>query len=92
VTEGFGHGFGKPELLRQALATPQRRRPQQRAHGVLGDALVNLIVAEALHARWPKADEGASTRARAALVRESALAEIARNSTSARPWNSAPAS
>src|SRR6187200_430185 len=44
----------------------------------LGDALVNLIVAEALHARWPKADEGALTRARAALVRESALAEIAR--------------
>jgi ribonuclease-3 len=37
----------------------------------LGDALVNLIVAEALHLRWPKADEGALTRARASLVRQS---------------------
>jgi ribonuclease-3 len=45
----------------------------------LGDALVNLIVADALHARWPRADEGALTRARAALVRESSLAEIARD-------------
>jgi len=44
----------------------------------LGDALINLIVAEALHARWPKADEGTLTRARAALVRESALAEVGR--------------
>lgn len=44
----------------------------------LGDALINLIVAEALHDRWPKADEGTLTRARASLVRESALAELAR--------------
>ncbi len=44
----------------------------------LGDALVNLVVAEALHARWPKADEGTLTRARASLVRESALADLAR--------------
>ena len=45
----------------------------------LGDALVNLIVAEALHHRWPKADEGALTRARASLVRESTLATLARS-------------
>jgi len=35
-------------------------------------------VAEALYARWPKADEGSLTRARAELVRESALAAVAR--------------
>src|SRR3546814_8162616 len=44
----------------------------------LGDAVVGLIVAEALYTRWPKADEGALTRARAELVRESSLAAIAR--------------
>src|SRR3546814_19651335 len=44
----------------------------------LGDAVVGLIVAEALYKRWPKADEGALTRARAELVRESSLAAIAR--------------
>jgi ribonuclease-3 len=45
----------------------------------LGDSLVNLIVAEALHARWPKDDAGALTRPRASLVRQSALASIARD-------------
>ena len=44
----------------------------------LGDALVNQFIAEALYQHWPKADEGALTRARAELVRESALAGIAR--------------
>lgn len=44
----------------------------------LGDGLVNLFIAEALYAHWPHADEGALTRARAELVRESSLAAIAR--------------
>jgi ribonuclease-3 len=78
VNEGFGHSFRDPGLLQQAL----RHRSAGAAHNermeFLGDALVNLIVAEALHSRWPRADEGALTRARASLVRESALAEIAR--------------
>jgi ribonuclease-3 len=78
VTEGFGHAFGKPELLRQALRHRSAGAPHNERMEFLGDALVNLIVAEALHARWPRADEGALTRARAALVRESSLAEIAR--------------
>jgi len=37
-----------------------------------------MMVAQALYQRWPKADEGALTRARAELVREGALAVIAR--------------
>src|SRR5690606_42018852 len=37
-----------------------------------------MLVAQALYERWPKADEGALTRARAELVREPALAVIAR--------------
>ena len=44
----------------------------------LGDAVLGVIVAEALYARWPKADEGSLTRARAELVRESSLAGVAR--------------
>jgi len=78
VVEGFGHGFGNPELLRQALRHRSAGAPHNERMEFLGDALVNLIVAEELHARWPRADEGALTRARAALVRESSLAEIAR--------------
>jgi ribonuclease III len=78
VNDGFGHRFGDAELLRQALRHRSAGAPHNERMEFLGDALVNLIVAEALHERWPKADEGALTRARAALVRESALAEIAR--------------
>lgn len=44
----------------------------------LGDALVNLIVAEMLFERFPKCDEGAMTRMRASLVREASLAALAR--------------
>jgi ribonuclease-3 len=44
----------------------------------LGDALVNLIVAEMLFERFPKCDEGAMTRMRASLVREPSLAALAR--------------
>lgn len=78
MTEGFGHDFQDPGLLRQALRHRSAGTPHNERMEFLGDALVNLIVAEALHSRWPKADEGALTRARASLVRESSLASIAR--------------
>jgi len=78
VIDGFGHPFRDPDLLRRAL----RHRSAGPAHNerleFLGDALVNLIVAQSLYEHWPRADEGALTRARASLVRESALAEVAR--------------
>ncbi len=43
-----------------------------------GDALVNMLVAELLYERYPKADEGALTRMRSHLVSEPALARLAR--------------
>lgn len=78
MTDPIGHRFAQPALLAQAL----RHRSAGTLHNerleFLGDALVDLIVAEALYARWPQVDEGALTRARAELVRESSLAAIAR--------------
>ena len=79
MAEAFGHAFRDPGLLRQALRHRSAGAPHNERMEFLGDALVNLIVAEALHARGPRADEGALTRARALLVRESALAEVARS-------------
>ena len=79
MTDGFGHPFRDRDLLRQALRHRSAGVPHNERMEFLGDALVNLIVAEALHHRWPKADEGALTRARASLVRESTLATIARS-------------
>jgi ribonuclease-3 len=74
----LGHRFADPGLLAQALTHRSAGAPHNERLEFLGDALVNLFVAEALYARWPRADEGALTRARAELVRESALAAIAR--------------
>jgi len=73
-----GHVFADPGLLARALTHRSAGSPHYERLEFLGDALLNLIVAEQLYARWPKADEGAMTRARAELVRESALARVAR--------------
>lgn len=78
MTETFGHRFADPALLAQALRHRSAGTPHNERLEFLGDSLVNLFVAEALYRRWPKADEGALTRARAELVRESSLAAIAR--------------
>ncbi|HET8818137.1 MAG TPA: ribonuclease III [Xanthomonadaceae bacterium] len=78
MPERFGHRFGDQALRDQALRHRSAGAPHNERLEFLGDALVNLIVAEALYARWPDADEGGLTRARAALVRESALAVVAR--------------
>ena len=78
MTDPITHRFRSPELLQQALRHRSAGSPHNERLEFLGDALVNLVVAEALFERWPKADEGTLTRARAALVRESALACIAR--------------
>lgn len=73
-----GHVFRDAALLKQALTHRSAGAPHNERLEFLGDALVGLFVAEALYARWPKADEGALTRARSELVRESSLAAIAR--------------
>lgn len=77
-TEPFGHRFADQGLLAQALTHRSAGAPHNERLEFLGDALLDLIVAEALYARWPRADEGALTRARAELVRESTLARLAR--------------
>ena len=78
ASDRVGHRFADPGLLAQALTHRSAGAPHNERLEFLGDALVNLVVAEALYARWPRADEGALTRARAELVRESSLAAIAR--------------
>ena len=78
MADRIGHVFSRPELLAQALTHRSAGAPHNERLEFLGDALVNLFVAEALYLHWPKADEGALTRGRAELVRESALAPIAR--------------
>lgn len=74
----LGHEFSDPQLLEQALTHRSAGRRNNERLEFLGDALLNLIVAEFVYEQYPKAAEGDMTRLRAALVNGAALAELAR--------------
>jgi ribonuclease III len=78
AADRIGYVFVNQGLLAQALTHRSAGAPHNERLEFLGDSIVNLLVAEVLFERWPKADEGALTRARAELVREASLASIAR--------------
>ncbi len=78
MTDRIGHRFADPALRQRALTHRSASGRNNERLEFLGDGLVNLIVAEALYQRFPQADEGWLTRARAQLVREESLAGIAR--------------
>lgn len=76
--------FRDPELLRQALVHssylhehPRFSLPSNERLEFLGDALLGLVVAEHLFARFPLRPEGDLTRLRAALVAGESLAQVA---------------
>jgi ribonuclease-3 len=77
----LGHVFADRGLLMAALTHPSfvgaPAGDYQRLE-FLGDALVSAILSEHLFARFPEAREGALTVRRAAMVKESRLAEAAR--------------
>jgi ribonuclease-3 len=83
LATAVGHAFRDPELAELALrhasfshesdALPSNERLE-----FLGDAVLGLVVAERLYREHPDWNEGALTRARAALVNRSALADCAR--------------
>ena len=74
----LGHGFGRPELLRQALTHRSFGSSHNERLEFLGDSLLNCIVAAALYQRFAALKEGELSRLRASLVRQETLAEIAR--------------
>ena len=74
----LGYRFADESLLQLALTHRSAGRPNNERMEFLGDALVNLIVAEMLFDTRPRANEGELSRLRARLVSEPALAERAR--------------
>ena len=78
MKDRIGHRFADPALLAQALRHRSAGVPHNERLEFLGDSIVNMLVAQTLFERWPKADEGALTRARSTLVCEGALAVIGR--------------
>lgn len=74
----LGYRFADESLLQLALTHRSAGRPNNERLEFLGDALVNLVVAEMLFEARPRASEGELSRLRAQLVSEPALAERAR--------------
>jgi ribonuclease III len=84
----FGHAFRRPELLRWAL-THRSLAYETNADELLnpaadneqlefvGDAVLGLVVAEALFRRFPESREGELTRLRASLVSRRHLGGVA---------------
>jgi ribonuclease-3 len=73
----LGHTFQQPQLLIQALTHRSCKGQHNERLEFLGDALLGLIIAEALFARLPQTREGDLTRMRSALVKGVTLASIA---------------
>ena len=84
IADRLGHRFADEQLLREALVHRSYRNevPEEPRHNerleFLGDAVLDLIVAEVLMERLPGSAEGELTRRRASVVNEHSLAETAR--------------
>lgn len=81
----LAYRFARPQLLRCALTLGSWVNEHQRSGWVdnaclefLGDAVLDLVCAQALWVRFAEADEGVLTRLRATLVSESGLSGVAR--------------
>ncbi len=70
--------FRDPELLAQALTHRSHGTRNNERLEFLGDAVVNLVMADALYAGFPDLSEGELTRLRVRLVRAETLAAVAR--------------
>jgi ribonuclease-3 len=73
------HSFRDDSLLKLALTHSSCDRPggdNQRLE-FLGDAVLDLVIAETLYGRFPQADEGALDRGRAGIVNGKSLARLA---------------
>ncbi|ROR32131.1 ribonuclease III [Inmirania thermothiophila] len=77
LCERLGHRFRDRGLLAEALTHRSAGGRHNERLEFLGDAVLNLVVAEILHARFPELDEGALSRLRARIVQGRTLAAVA---------------
>lgn len=85
LQQRMGYVFTSEELLRKALthksfANEQLREPAacNERQEFLGDAVLDLVMADFLYSNYPQLPEGELSRIRAELVSATALAEVAR--------------
>ena len=73
--------FHDSELLRLALTHRSAPAGNNERLEFLGDAVLDTVVSEIIYRQQPEADEGVLSRLRSYLVKDSALAELATEST-----------
>jgi ribonuclease-3 len=78
AAERLGYRFANPALLEQALTHRSTGSPNNERLEFLGDAVLGMVIAEALFQRHPDISEGGLSRLRATLVRRDTLAAVAR--------------
>lgn len=78
LAQVLGIEFTESELLVMALRHRSAGNLNNERLEFLGDAILNLVIADRLYALHPDAAEGALSRWRASVVREETLAEVAR--------------
>ncbi len=82
LSEALGYGFAEPDLLLRALTHASARQSGDQSDNerleLLGDAVLDLVIAEELFKGHPDWREGQLTWTRAALVNTAELAERAR--------------
>jgi ribonuclease-3 len=78
LCQRLGYRFSREDLLDMALTHRSYGSPNNERLEFLGDAVLSLIVSEALYLKFPQQDEGALSRLRANLVNGETLACRAR--------------
>ncbi len=76
----LGHTFNNPELLKEALthaSIADNRLQSNERMEFLGDAVLDLIICEALYRKFPQWQEGDLTKIKSAVVSRRTCAEVA---------------
>ncbi len=78
LSERLAYAFTNTDLLDEALSHRSSGANNYERLEFLGDSFLNFVIAARLYQVCPDENEGALSRLRASLVRQSTLAEIAR--------------
>ncbi len=78
LEKALGYRFKNQTLITEALTHKSYKRPYNNERlEFLGDAVIDLIVAEYLYKKFPNSDEGILSKTRASIVNEQGLAKLA---------------
>ena len=78
LSQRLGYQFSNVELLQQAVTHRSAAKQHNERLEFLGDAVLGMVVAQALFKRFPAVPEGKLTRMSSTLVKGDTLAELGR--------------